>query len=156
MFIAVFSDTHGAYRPMLDAVREHKPDCVIHLGDGADDVKELERSFPQLPVLAVAGNCDPDSLLPETRTVTLCGITFFLTHGHRYAVRYGKLDTLLYAAELSGAQFAVFGHTHKAYFDEIEGIFALNPGSAGRGRPNTWARLIIGEKGEIDCSICDL
>ena len=156
MFIAVFSDTHGCRAGMLKAVKENKPDCVIHLGDGADDVKELERLFPQLPVIAVAGNCDYDSTLPETRTVTLGGLNFFLTHGHRYAVRYGKLDTLLYAAECSGAQFALFGHTHKAFFDEIEGIFVLNPGTAGRGKPNTWAKLLLGPTGEIDCKICEL
>lgn len=153
MKIAVFSDTHGSASGMLKAVEAVSPDCVIHLGDGADDIEKLERKYPHLPIIAVAGNCDYDSMLPELKAVTLGGIKMLLTHGHRYAVRYGKLDTLLYAAQCNDAQLVMFGHTHKAYFDEIEGIFVLNPGTAGRGRPNTWALLTIGSTGEIDCKI---
>ena len=32
MKIAVFSDTHGLAQGMIDAVREYRPDQVIHLG----------------------------------------------------------------------------------------------------------------------------
>ena len=33
MRIAVFSDTHGRTDGMIRAVRDEKPDAVIHLGD---------------------------------------------------------------------------------------------------------------------------
>ena len=155
MKIAVFSDTHGYPSGMLAAVREYKPDCVIHLGDGADDTELIESEFPQLPIIAVAGNCDYDSMLPDKKEVTVGGIKMFLTHGHRYAVRYGKLDTLLYSADCSGAQIAMFGHTHRPVFDQIGGIFVLNPGTAGKGKPNTWAKLEIGPTGEIECEIVE-
>ena len=153
MKIAVFSDTHGRYKGMLRAVRDYKPDCVIHLGDGADDTQELEVAFPGLPIIGVSGNCDPDSLKPETKVVTLGGMKMFLTHGHRYAVSYGKLDTLLYAADCNGASFAMFGHTHRPVFEQIEGIFVLNPGTAGIGQVNTYARLELGRTGEVSCEI---
>ena len=88
--------------------------------------------------------------------VDLCGMKAFLTHGHRYAVRSGRLDTLLYAAECSGAQIVMFGHTHRAGFDNIGGMFVLNPGTAGQGLNRTWAKLELGPTGEIHCEICEI
>ncbi len=156
MKIAVFSDTHGASRGMINAVREYCPEQIIHLGDGYRDAEAIKREFPHIPVCQVPGNCDYDSTEPEYKVIRLGTLTAFLTHGHRYAVRYGKLDTLLYAAECSGAQLAMFGHTHKAGFEQIEGIFVLNPGTAGQGKTKTWAKLEIGPEGEINCEICDI
>lgn len=152
MKIAVFSDTHGSAKVMLNAVREYCPDKIIHLGDGNSDLRKLEKEFPDIPVYCVCGNCDGDCGAPETLTVDLGGISAFLTHGHRYSVRY-KLDTLLYAAECSGAKVAMFGHTHRAGFEEVEGIFVLNPGTAGAGSNRTWAKLEIEDDGKISCCI---
>lgn len=156
MKIAVFSDTHGYAKGMIDAVREYAPDQVIHLGDGMRDAEKLRRELPTVPVCTVPGNCDYDSEDPEYRVINLGGIKAFITHGHRYAVRGGRLDTLLYAAECSGAQIAMFGHTHRAGFEQIEGIFVLNPGTAGQGAVRTWAKLELGKTGEIHCEICDI
>ena len=61
MKIAVFSDTHGLAQGMIDAVREYRPDQVIHLGDGMRDAERLMREFPEIPVCTVPGNCDYDS-----------------------------------------------------------------------------------------------
>ena len=41
MRIVVFSDSHGSVEPMLHAVREEKPDLVLHLGDHARDAEAL-------------------------------------------------------------------------------------------------------------------
>lgn len=151
MKVAVFSDTHGSYRGMADAVRSYAPDQVIHLGDGYNDAMRLAQEFPQIPVCAVPGNCDYDCEEPDHKVIELSGLKLFLTHGHRYGVRYGKLDTLLYAAQCSDAQLALFGHTHRAGFEETGGIFVLNPGTAGRGTDKTWAALELGKHGEINC-----
>lgn len=152
MKIAVFSDTHGSARGMINAVREYRPDVIIHLGDGNDDLRKLGKEFPDIPVHCVRGNCDSECHAPEAMTVELCGVSAFLTHGHRYSVRY-KLDTLLYAAECNGAKIAMFGHTHSAGFEEVEGIYVLNPGTAGVGNNRTWAKLEIDSNGNISCSI---
>ena len=156
MKIAVFSDTHGSSRGMINAVRDYCPDQVIHLGDGMSDTEALKRRFPTIPVCTVPGNCDYYSTDSEYKVITLGGIKAFITHGHRYAVRGGRLDTLLYAAQCCGAQIAMFGHTHRACFEQIEGIFVLNPGTAGQGKMRTWAKLEIGPTGEVHCEICDI
>ena len=156
MKIAVFSDTHGLAQGMIDAVREYRPDQVIHLGDGMRDAEKLRRGMPTMPVCTVPGNCDHDSEDPEYRVITLGGLKAFITHGHRYAVRGGRLDTLLYAAQCSGAQIVMFGHTHRAGFENIGGMFVLNPGTAGQGADRTWAKLELGETGEMHCEICNI
>lgn len=157
MKIAVFSDTHGSHRGMISAVEEYMPDQIVHLGDGMRDTEELTRRFPQIPVCCVPGNCDgcydEDSAY---KLISLGPLRAFLTHGHRYAVRGGKLEVLLYAAQCCSAQLAMFGHTHTAGFDQIGGIFVLNPGTAGKGPKKTWAKLEISPEGGIDCEICDI
>lgn len=153
MKIAVFSDTHGSYKGMLKAVGEYMPDQIIHLGDGMRDTQALQREFPQIPVCCVPGNCDHDYENPEYKVIRLGTLKAFITHGHRYAVRGGRVDTLLYAAECSGAQIAMFGHTHKAVFTQVEGLFVLNPGTAGKAPDKTWAKLEIGPTGEVACEI---
>lgn len=151
MKIAVFSDTHGTVGGMLRAVRDYHPDKIIHLGDGYSDTFKLDKEFPDIPVYCVSGNCDGDCA-PDTLTLKLGCVTALLTHGHRYGVRY-KSDTLLYAAEAEGAQIAMFGHTHRAGFEQFGGIYLLNPGTAGVGGDRTWAKLEIDENGSISCSI---
>jgi len=153
MKIAVFSDTHGYSRGMVNAVREAQPRQIIHLGDGNGDLRALEREFPHIPVCAVSGNCDRDCTESEYKIIRLGGLNAFITHGHRYAVRGGNLNTLLFAADCNECQLAMFGHTHRAGFEQIEGIFVLNPGTAGVGSNRTYALLEIGDTGEISCEI---
>ena len=153
MKIAVFSDTHGSARAMFNAVSSYSPDAVIHLGDGNGDLLKLSREFPALPVFAVRGNCDHDGAAPETLCADLGGVSAFLTHGHLYGVRYGDLNRLLYTAESEGAKIAMFGHTHRAGYDWIGGVFVLNPGTAGVGGERTWAKLDIDSGRVVSCSI---
>lgn len=50
----------------------------------------------------------------------------------------------------------MFGHTHRALFDQIGGIFVLNPGTAGKAPRRTWAKLEITPDGTVSCDICDI
>ena len=54
----VFSDSHGAVRPMLDAIQDHAPDLVLHLGDYTSDCAEVLRAYPRLALKSVRGNGD--------------------------------------------------------------------------------------------------
>ena len=93
MKIAVFSDTHGFSRGMINAVEEYKPDQVIHLGDGMNDAEKVREMFPQIPVCCVPGNCDGYYDNEEAyKLITLGPLKAFLTNGHRYAVRGGQLS----------------------------------------------------------------
>ena len=130
MLLMVFSDTHGHTAPMLEAVAKHKPDMVLHLGDHARDAQELRERFPALAVRSVRGNCDLRSDAPEKLLFELEGLRILMAHGHEYSVKF-TLDSLLNAAHFSGAQLALFGHTHRAEYRNYGDLALLNPGSAG-------------------------
>lgn len=153
MKVAVFSDTHSNNELMLEAVRRCRPDAAIHLGDHDRDAVELRHEFPSLPVYSVCGNCDLMPLAPEKDVVQLGPVKAFITHGHLYNVNYGRVDSLVYAAQEAGAQLAMFGHTHQAYYEQIGGVQVLNPGTAGRGRELTWALVEIFDNGAFACEI---
>ena len=119
MKVAVFSDTHSNNELMLEAVRRCRPDAAIHLGDHDRDAVELRHEFPGLPVYSVCGNCDLMPLAPEKDVVQLGPVKAFITHGHLYNVSYGRVDSLVYAAQEAGARRAVFGHTLEGVEDQI-------------------------------------
>jgi uncharacterized protein len=153
MKVAVFSDTHSNNELMLEAVRRCRPDAAIHLGDHDRDAVELRHEFPEIPVYSVCGNCDLMPLAPEKDVVQLGPIKAFITHGHLYNVNFGRVDSLVYAAQEADAQLAMFGHTHQAYYEQIGGVQVLNPGTAGRGRELTWALVEIFDNGGFACEI---
>ena len=123
---------------MVRAVRQQQPDAVFHLGDCERDTQRLEKEFPDLPLYRVCGNCDREPVNPEVLQLTLDGVKFFLTHGHRYSVKY-TLDALLNAAYFAGADMVLFGHTHRAMSETMQGLYVVNPGTAGVGAACTYA-----------------
>ena len=155
MKIAVFSDTHGVTAPMLDAVSRFRPDAVVHLGDHDRDTTELLRRFPEIPLYSVAGNCDFAALAPTVLTVSFGPVKAFLTHGHLYRVDFGRLDSLVYAAQEAGCGLALFGHTHTPLHEDVGGVKVVNPGTAGRGRRLTWALLTVFDNGGIAVEMKD-
>lgn len=134
---------------MVDAVREYSPDIICHLGDHDRDTSALLQSFPDIPLHRVCGNCDFNPLSPVCLTVQFGPVRAFLTHGHRYHVDYGHLDSLVYAAQEAGANLVLFGHTHSTLHKDIGGVKVVNPGTAGKGKNRTWALLEVFENGGI-------
>ena len=153
---AVFSDTHGNNFPMLEAARQAKADVFIHLGDHDRDAQLLRQAFPDTPLYSVCGNCDINPLSPERLTVELGPVKVFLTHGHLYNVSPWQADSLVYAAQEQGASLALFGHTHRAVYEQLGGVTLVNPGTAGRGRELSWALVTIHDNGAIYCEIREL
>ena len=114
---------------MVRAIRQQQPDAVFHLGDCERDTQRLEKEFPDLPLYRVCGNCDREPVNPEVLQLMLDGVKFFLTHGHRYSVKY-TLDALLNAAYFAGADMVLFGHTHHAMSETGVSVNATRPPAA--------------------------
>ena len=168
MRIAVFSDSHGVKEPMLAAIEEQKPDMVLHLGDILyhGPRNDLPRDYAPKKVIAmlngmadiilcVRGNCDAYSRsdAEENLLFNADGVRIFMTHGHRYNVKLGY-ESLANAAHFSGAQLALFGHTHEADFLRMGDVTLFNPGSTGMGR-QTYGMITV--KGtEFKCEILSL
>lgn len=155
MNVAVFSDTHSNTARMAAAVRDTRPDVIIHLGDHDRDTAILRRCFPETPLYSVCGNCDYGSQEPLSGVVELGPVRAFLTHGHLYNVDW-NVDSLVYAAQEQACQLALYGHTHRADSREIGGVKVVNPGTAGQGRRLSYAWITIFDNGGIAAEIRDL
>ncbi|MFP4014011.1 MAG: metallophosphoesterase family protein [Chitinispirillaceae bacterium] len=127
--IGVVSDTHGLFRPELrDLLKDS--DLIIHAGDvGSTDI--LQQLELIAPVRAVRGNTDRSPslyFLSETEMVQIDDYLIYVLHD------LSLLDIEPSAASVS---VVVFGHSHKAYIGQKNGVLYFNPGSAGPKRFRT-------------------
>lgn len=130
--ILVISDTHGS-RKGIDALRSliAENDYLIHLGDGALDIRTELSKYPD-KVYFCAGNCDFSSFLPLEGELQVEQVKIFYCHGHAYGVKSG-LAKLAAKAKERGCEVALYGHTHRARIDVIDGVTLINPESARYG-----------------------
>lgn len=155
MRIAVFSDTHRNIDGAIAAIKQYRPDLILHLGDHHRDAQMLHMEFPEIPLECVPGNCDYAPNEDVVKMISPMGVNIMLTHGHTYRVKYETMP-LLNAAFFQGADIVVYGHTHTPNYQLIQGLHVLNPGSAGQGRHPTWAKIEL-ENGQVkDIRLMDI
>jgi putative phosphoesterase len=155
MNVLVISDTHGNVNRAFAAHTCAEPvDAVIHLGDGNADA-EMLRDALDVPVIAVAGNCDAGSNAPRELVWECEGKRFLLTHGDAYRVKSGLVWLQQRAVEI-GADAVLFGHTHRSVCETNSGLLLINPGSlAGYSTDRSYAVLTITPQG-ISCRHFDI
>lgn len=131
--ILLVSDTHGFHENFREAVLREAPFArVLHMGD-TEGWDPVIKDIAGVPVDFVSGNCDWASDLPSEKTVTIDDLHIFMTHGHEYYVTTG-MEVLLEAVAACGCRVALFGHTHRPFLQEHEGVLVANPGSISRPR----------------------
>jgi putative phosphoesterase len=137
MRMLVVADSHHDISCLAIALRKFagKVDMVAHLGDGADDIERAaEAARVRMPrVEAVRGNGDFEPWLWPRLLIGSADRPILLLHGHLEGVNI-SLSGILSAATAVSAGLVLFGHTHKAFFEEYHGVLALNPGSIARPR----------------------
>ena len=144
----VVSDTHGDNRAMYAVIEREKPfDILIHCGDVEGNLAAA-LGTQEFGYFAVRGNCDTFSYAEEERCVKLGYYRVFVTHGHRYQVKY-RDSALIQAGKKEHADVILYGHTHVPEIkeDKANGILIVNPGSLSRPhqipREPTYAVLTI-------------
>ena len=147
MRILLMSDSHGNFPLALKACDTADTfDCLLHLGDGADDAALLAHAL-EAEVIHVAGNCDIGSTSPRELLWECEGKRLLLVHGDAYGVKSG-LGRLEARAVALGADAVLFGHTHRATVTNLSGILAVNPGTLMRNAlQTTFAVLEISSAG---------
>ncbi len=146
MRILVTSDSHSMYDRLRRVVMKHpEAEVIVFCGDGADDIAEIKREFPDKMIIAVRGNCDFCCENPNIETITLEGKKLFVTHGHIYGVKSGLYKLSLAAREV-GADVVLFGHTHQSTEIYDDGLYIFNPGSVS-GYEGTYGLVDITPKG---------
>ena len=155
MKILVLSDSHSGLRFMRQCINMVRPNAVVHLGDYYDDGVAMSQEYPYIYFYGVPGNCDKYLNVvgaPETLISTVCGVSLFMTHGHRHGVKQG-LERLIADASNHGVQAVLYGHTHLPLCYRMkDGLWILNPGTCACESGS--AGLISVENGKItDCRL---
>lgn len=133
---------------MIQTIRRERPDLVLHLGDVCRDIEEVARQFYTLTVQNVCGNCDGFTETPDQRVLQVEGRRILMMHGHRYQVKSGY-GAARYAALEAQADILLFGHTHIAYCECVEGLWMMNPGTC-RGWGASYGVILL-EKEKTVC-----
>lgn len=144
------SDSHKNIDNVYKIVDKHKDDgdLFLHLGDGERDFDSVLERFPQLRWDQVCGNCDFYSSIPTFNLVKGGGKRIFFTHGHLYNVKYCTKE-LLHAAEVFNADIVLYGHTHVAKSEYIDGVYLVNPGSCSGMGASSYAIIDITRAGIV-------
>ncbi|MCL4177883.1 MAG: YfcE family phosphodiesterase [Verrucomicrobia bacterium] len=130
MRVGVISDTHDFLDPRLPVLFAGV-DRIIHAGDIGMPwvILELEQIAP---VTAVIGNSDTGATFREVELLQLNDRKFLIYH----IVDPGQPARPIRDRIIrENPDVVVFGHTHRRYCEIIEGVLYLNPGYAGKPRP---------------------
>ncbi|MBQ8259757.1 MAG: phosphodiesterase [Clostridia bacterium] len=166
LFIA--SDIHGsAYycQKLIDAFHKENADRILLLGDILyhGPRNDLPRDYAPKEVIAmlnplsdriicVRGNCDGEvddmvldfPVLAEYAIISDCSLgenIIFATHGHHFNA--SKLP------KLKNGDVLLHGHTHIPTFENVTGIFVVNPGSVSIPKENSEHSYMIFENSEF-------
>lgn len=124
--VGLISDTHGLLRQSaIEAL--NGVDLIIHAGD-IDEPGILDRLNRIAPVHAVLGNMDRHpglGRLPRFDMIEVGDIYICIIHDQY------QLDLDPAAA---GCSAVVYGHSHRPAISKEDGVFYVNPGSAGPRR----------------------
>ena len=139
--VGLISDTHGLLRD--EALRALSgSDLIIHAGDvGKPEILDALKALA--PVVAIRGNVDTQPWaagLPETAVAEAGPVSLYVLH---------DLNALDLDPRAAGFHVVVSGHSHKPANSERNGVWYINPGSAGPRRfslPITLARLDSSKK----------
>lgn len=119
----IISDSHGNKEGVEKLLSSVEHDGVIFAGDGIGDLENYSRD-----IYMVRGNCDFFSKIGTLIVKDICGTKTMITHGHLYSAKSG-MGGLIAAAKENNVQLVIFGHTHIPFFEVIDGITFVNPGT---------------------------
>lgn len=131
--VAIISDTHGLLREeVLDIIK--KCDYIIHGGD--IHKKEIRDRLEEIaPLFVVRGNNDKGiwaEQLPKELYFNIGNLNFYMVHNQNDLPN-----------NLRNIDIVVFGHSHKYFYEKVENITFINPGSCGPKRFNLPINFVI-------------
>ncbi len=156
MRIIAISDTHIQTLNDLDQKAIDKlsrADLILHAGDftGIQFVRELKELTR---FTGVYGNMDPPSIRAELKPIEVVEVEGFrigVIHPSEGGSPFGLLERI--KKRVADVNLVVYGHTHQAKKDEVEGVIYVNPGSLTGAFPalrRTCAEITLGEKISVE------
>ena len=149
MRVGVIADTHGKVLPSVFTAFDGVS-LILHAGDigGEQVIMELET---MARVIAVRGNTDRELApprFPDTRQLTLEGVTIFLCHEPFRAASLSPMPDVV-----------IHGHTHQARQDITAHTLWFNPGSASKvrfGRDALSVGILLLQDGRVEAQMIPL
>lgn len=140
--IVLLSDTHGNVGG-IDRLENifAESDCIIHLGDTSGDGARIAKKYPDKTYL-INGNCDVMRCGENELVIEIEDLKIFATHGHLYSVKSNLLKLAKRAKALK-CGLALYGHTHSAREDEIDGVTLINPGTMSRYSRQSYCYIVV-------------
>lgn len=133
--VGIISDTHGLLRE--EVINQLKTcDYIIHGGD-IDKEEILDELKNIAPLFVVRGNNDKGEWadnLPKELYFNIGELKFYMIHNIKDIPN-----------NLKNVDVVVFGHSHKYFYEIVDNITYLNPGSCGRKRFNLPINFVIME-----------
>jgi putative phosphoesterase len=144
LYLGVISDSHDNLRALslvLEELLSSKVDLVVHLGDIISPfvVKRMKEILKETLVIAVRGNNDGDvyqlmmlfsnygwRLYHDPSIVEIDGRRLLIMHGYN-GVEYTE-NLAKGLAKSINVDVVLFGHTHKALIESVDGKLLVNPG----------------------------
>lgn len=132
--ILAISDTHAkSLRDLPKSLLKEiaAADIVVHCGDYTSvsllhELRDLAKKF-----VGVYGNVDSIEIrceVPDKKTFEVGGRRIGVIHPHWGGAPFGIEEAI--AKEFHNVDIILFGHTHDACTDTIDGVTYLNPGQA--------------------------
>lgn len=133
MKIIVVSDSHGNYEKLNEIYLSHQDvDLFWHLGDF--EIPEYLLS----PYMAIKGNCDYFSNLPNEKDLIINTVKFHLEHGQ--FINFNNLESYVTS---KNCDIFLFGHLHKKIELKIDNTLILNPGSLTKPRDSNIGSYLL-------------
>jgi len=119
--IVLCSDNHGDM-VSINKILSNNPqaDYYFHCGDCCVDPKRIE------PFITVCGNNDWQYKIEKERIIEVEGHRILIIHGNGYTYSF---DTFAKYVNSKGCDICLFGHTHVFFFDKVNNVTFINPGS---------------------------
>ena len=153
--LIVLSDSHGKAKAFENVCLLHpEAERIVFLGDGEGDFEYIQSRHPEWSMTGVCGNCDRFSKLPEIEELTLGEWKLLLVHGHKFAIKT-TYKYVIEEAEKRNCNAVLYGHTHSAYVDKIDGIWVLNPGAVMDYRGPRYAVLDLDDDGKFIVNLAE-
>ena len=146
MRVIICSDSHGRLEYFQKMMDIEKPDVVVFAGDHSTDAIDMSYVYPDVTFHIVRGNTDFMDYSTEDELVfTINKKRIYLTHGHLFGVKM-HMDDIVNRAKEKKADICIFGHTHREYIEEKNGIKFINPGALQDKKYILWAENEFIEK----------
>jgi putative phosphoesterase len=140
----VVSDSHCDTYTLKHIANIH-PDALayLHAGDSQDYEINL------YPFVTVKGNNDY-YITQDSKILNIEFLKIYLTHGHKMILTE---QNMVQKAKNADCNMFIFGHTHRPFYQEVDGVHLLNPGSTNYSRSpvgQTYAIITLKDDQKID------